>query len=203
MSSQNFPQGNFVYNNLSHGAEVPNISSPSNVSDTNQRDSHEMHSTKLQKEGRVIISKSSICLIFVFMTLVCFIILLCNLFFTINAFDDNKVITLKPELICKQFIAEHNSCLNQYKKVKDSQKSIDECLSQSLNLQYCYDKVYYYNKKCHVYFSEFEKCVRDNKKIDESLNYLRSRCSPITKDIQRCTSDYMTIDPFVLLINHS
>jgi len=203
MSSQNFPQGNFVYNNLSHSAEMPNISSPSSVTDTNQRESCEMNSRQLQKEGRVIISKASICLIFVFMSLVCVLILLCNLFFTINAFDDNKVITLKPEVICKQFIVEHNSCLNKYKKFTDSQRTIDECLSQSLNLQYCYDKVYHYNNKCHFYFSEFEKCIRENKKIDESINYLRSRCSAITYDIQRCTSDYMTIDPFILLINHS
>jgi hypothetical protein len=204
MSRQtNYPQENFVYNNLSNSPEASNLSSPSNVSNTTQIVGCQLQSSQLHKENHKIISKSNICIIFALISILFLLFLLCNFFLTINAFNENKVVTLKPEIICKQFITEHNACLNRYRKETEPQQTIDECLSQSLNLQYCYDKVYFYNKKCYIYFSEFEKCVRDYKKIDDSQDFIRRQCKRITQDIQRCTSEYMTIDPFVLLINHS
>lgn len=198
-------QDNFVYNNLSNSVEPNNYTNNQNDSETissNSGSNINLSQNNPINKGEFI-SHSNICWLFLITSFLCVLFLLLNLIFTIDAFSDNRVIIMNAEKICNALIVEHNECLNKFRKTSSPEETISECLSQSLNLQYCYDQVYYYNKKCYIYLSEFDKCVRDNKKINDSMDYLKMRCRVSIDGIERCTGDYMTIDPFILIIDSS
>ncbi len=186
-------------NHLHENINYNHLFNDSNNSEANSYPNqlNEMDSLTIRNNTSKI--KSNLCLILIMISATIVIFFLVNLIFTVNAFENNKVITMKAEVICRQFISEHNQCLNKYRNKTEPAQIIDECLSQNINLQYCYDQVHKYNKKCYVYFSEFERCVRNNEKNNNSKEDLRNICREFTEDIKRCIYEFLTIDPFILL----
>lgn len=142
---------------------------------------------------------SKVCLIHIFMYFSISLFFLLNFIFTYGNFDENKFITMKSDLICHLFIKEHNECLNNFRNKSSPKEIIDECVGTNLRLQMCYDKVQLYNEKCFVYFSEFEKCVHTKIKESNKGEILRTLCKSEEDDINNCTSDFVTFDPFLLL----
>jgi hypothetical protein len=129
---------------------------------------------------------------------------LVNFICTYDNFKDNKYIHINPEVICGIQIKEHNECLNQYRNKTDSNIIIEECVGANMRLQTCYDQVDIYNRKCFMYMSEFEKCVRDtlavnNKNRNNKIDFLREKCGEEISNIHICTSEYVIFDPFILL----
>jgi hypothetical protein len=126
------------------------------------------------------------------------IVLLLNYFSTKDNFRENQFIQMIPERICDVHIKEHNECLNINRNMTEPSEIINECVGANIRLQTCYDQVFF-NRKCFVYMSEFEKCVRDKLGRNNKIDYLRAQCSEDIANIQICTSEYMTFDPFILL----
>jgi len=132
---------------------------------------------------------------------------LVNYICTYDNFRDNRYIHINPETICGIQIKEHNECLNQHrnKTEKNNLVIIEECVGANMRLQTCYDQVDIYNRKCFMYISEFEKCVRDtissgtDKNKNNKIEFLRGKCNEEIGSIHVCTSDYVVFDPFILL----
>jgi hypothetical protein len=127
------------------------------------------------------------------------VIFLVNFILTYNNFSDNQFIQMNPDLICNTLIKEHNLCLNNYRNKSDPHEIIEECVGANIRLQSCYDKVQIYNEKCFLYFSEFDKCVRDNMKENKKIDFLKSKCESENNDLTQCLAEFISLDTFSLL----
>ena len=146
-----------------------------------------------------IIGSSKICFIYIVIYFSISVFFLLNFIFTYSNFDGNKYIIMQPSVICHILIKEHNDCLNNFRNKTNPKEIIEECVGSNLRLQFCYDKVQSYNEKCFLYFSEFERCVRLNMKENNTLEYLRNICNSEEQDVNSCTSEFVTFDPYLLI----
>jgi hypothetical protein len=173
--------------------------------------------------NKISLHKWKFCFIHILIFIFLFIIVFINFIVTIDAFDDNKILTMHPDEICDIYIQEHNICLNLNRNITKPDEIIEECASSNLRLQVCYDQVKLYNRKCYMYLSEFEKCFRinngesireilninytlhqdlipqDKNKTRNELKILREKCKEEVNTINICTSEYVTFDPFALV----
>jgi hypothetical protein len=149
-------------------------------------------------------TKSKYCTIYTLICLGIFLIFFINFLFTINAFDDNRIVSLKPDVLCKAFINDHNKCLTKHKNKNigenKTEEILDECSMQSRSVEDCYDGVSQFNRKCFVYISELDKCVRDhlssanNQEKKSPSEYLLLKCNNFVNDITLCSNDLLQID---------
>jgi hypothetical protein len=142
---------------------------------------------KIQNKGKWIF-----CLIYIILFIFIFLMFLLNYLSTVKSFSDNKVVRLIPDKICLEQNELLNKCLSKFKK--NSSHLLEECNKESNELQKCYDKVEIFNKKCKVYLSEYEKCIRDHQKIKNDATYMKNKCSSIYKDIMTCNPYEHTIN---------
>lgn len=126
-------------------------------------------------------------------------IFIMNYFATRNAFKDNKVVYYNRESVCNDRVQELNECLNKYKiRNNNVTSTADECAGVSYQVQVCYDEISKFNKKCYIYISEFDKCIRDMKveKIDPPKELISLNCKEFINDIVRCnTNDELEVNP--------
>jgi hypothetical protein len=144
-------------------------------------------------------NKWKYCLVQVFIFFALSLAFLVNFICTYDNFKENKYIHMSPQLICSSQIKEHNECLNKHRNQTDPREIIEECMGANMRLQTCYDQVDIYNRKCFMYLSEFDKCVRDNIGVNTQADYLRNKCVEEINNIHLCTLEYMVFDPFILL----
>lgn len=117
-----------------------------------------------------------------------------NYFETTNAFDDNRTIQLNPEFLCKPLNQILNLCLDQYKNNTPPGEIVLDCNQQSSEVQKCYDRVDHFNKKCFLYLSEYEECLRDEKKKSNDANNAKNQCHSLHNELNLCNPYGNTID---------
>jgi len=100
-----------------------------------------------------------------------------NFLMTKNSFDNNKYITIKPEIIFNKYTMNFNKCLEENKD------NIEKCNVEGKELEGCYDNLMYFNKKCQAYLSEYDLCIREKK-----------TCSLIKSDLKQCSKRYKYIN---------
>lgn len=128
------------------------------------------------------IKSSLLCYLHLLLIVGIYLLFYWNYSLTYNAFAENKYLPLEPETICNNEIETFNTCLQAVKeelKQQDNNKkennSTDKCAKNSEKLEICYDNVFYFNKNCGIFSSEYAICLSKNKK-----------CNGIISDIKEC-----------------
>jgi hypothetical protein len=145
------------------------------------------------------------CCIYLVIVSFIFVIFGINLSFTINTFDENRIIQLSPEIICKGLINDWNICLNKNDNNTNNQ-TLEEskCAFQRKHTQKCYDNISNLNKKCFMYLSEIDLCVKNSIDLNIKNKSLLSdtlieKCSNYIDDVEKCSNSSLEIDVHLLI----
>ena len=118
-----------------------------------------------------------------------FTFMVVNYFITKDAFEENEDILLNPALICKEFIKDYHTCLNN----RLSENKTDMCMFYNNRLTECYDQVSSFNDKCSIYLSESNLCLK------KQQLYNNTSCNSIINDLIICNNyNYIKINTQLL-----
>lgn len=144
--------------------------------------------------------KSKYCLLYFSIWSTILLLFIINYFLTINSFDDLVIVHISPEKVCSSFIEDHNKCINRY-KIPDSTDLIVECSIQSQSLKNCYDSVAQFNRKCFLYTSELNSCIKDIQFTPDTnrTQTVYDNCYSYIDDIELCSNGFLRVDLDLLL----
>lgn len=139
-------------------------------------------SDKIGKDKKPEIKNCLFCYLHLLLIIGIYLLFYWNYSLTYNAFAENNYLPLDPETICSSEIETFNTCLKAVKDELNQQDNnnkennlTDKCAKNSEKLEICYDNVFYFNKFCGIFSSEYALCLSKNKK-----------CKGILSDVKEC-----------------
>ena len=142
-------------------------------------------SDKIGKNKSSGITNSLFCYLHLLLIIGIYLLFYWNYSLTHNAIAENKYLPLNPETIFSNEIESFNICLQTVKAELNQQDNnkennlIDKCAKNSEKLEICYDNVFYFNKYCSIFSTEYAICLSKN-----------MSCNGIISDIKECAMQH-------------
>lgn len=95
------------------------------------------------------------CYIYAAVILSLSVLFLINYIFTHDALNKYRIIYIDPKQICKDQISQYQNCKN----INSSDYLGDICLNFSKSAKRCFDDLVKFNKRCHIYISDYSQCI--------------------------------------------
>jgi hypothetical protein len=94
-----------------------------------------------------------------------------NFLSTYDSFSDYKIIYIDPKVVCELHMNEYDNCKSLN---KDNEYLAEICLNFSKSVRKCFDDIFKFNKICHTYISELDKCYRTSALCENQERDLKS-----------------------------
>lgn len=193
-SSQNIHNNNNINNSNTLNTEIVNNIQNDQINNLNQKLTQNSENNQNNNLKTTIKSTASLniktlkkltilnsvkyCILYFFFFVLFIASIILNFFFTRNAFEQNKYITISSEKLCEKSIQKFVEC-------SQNKNRFDKCNFENRAVENCYEQSYTMNIVCFMYISEADLCYRTNNRKD-----FLEKCDEKLNDIMRCGNRY-------------